>query len=408
MAHILLVGSGFSGITKHLRAYGYDYTILKDGSATRFPNKQIPHRVLCDFSSKQKILSTVDALDYRIDGVLTAYEQYVLATSWISEHLGLPGMAEQASKNCTDKWAMRQALQISDVRLNPDFAIINSAQDLSDFAARHSFPIMLKPANLVKSLLITKNDSIEELLANYRQTIEVIDKVYAKYCPTRQPLLIAEEFLEGKMYTVAGFADADGNIYTSDKIVDLKLARDIGHRDNFLYSRVMPTALDAKLQRDIIDCAKAGMVALGMRASAAHVEIILTSKGPRIVEIGARNGGYRERMYQLACGIDLTAASIDVALGKEPNIKSTKNESVAVIELFPKDNGKYSHITSSDEVNSLKSCTYFNIKALRGDYVGRAADGHKRCAIVILHNADKQQFTDDLRFVENNVKVVIE
>ena len=42
------------------------------------------------------------------------------------------------------------------------------------------FPLMLKPANLAKSLLITKNHNQTELIENYRKTMQRIDVIYQK------------------------------------------------------------------------------------------------------------------------------------------------------------------------------------------------------------------------------------
>jgi len=142
-----------------------------------------------------------------------------------------------------------------------------------------------------------------------------------------------------------------------------------------------------------------------MRNSPAHVEIIYTERGPRIVEIGARNGGYRSRMHRLANGLDINQISLDLAIGKQPHIIATKNESCAVLELFPKTPGKFLGINNEDGLKELSSLKYLKIKQKIGGRVGKSSDGYKMCAIIALHNTDAAQFNKDLEFVNNQVRI---
>jgi hypothetical protein len=145
-----------------------------------------------------------------------------------------------------------------------------------------------------------------------------------------------------------------------------------------------------------------------MKNSPAHIEIILTDQGPRIVEIGARLGGYRDRMYRLVNGIDLLEAAADIAAGQQPMLTAQKNEQCAVFELFPERSGTFGGITNANRIKSLSSCTYFDIKVTLGTAVGKAAEGYRCCAVIVLHNADKAQFAKDINVVKRfgGVKLV--
>lgn len=408
MSLILVVGKGYSGVTSRLREAGHEYIILRDRTTSKHPDKKYKRQVLGDFTSRETIFASVDALAVKPDAVVTIYENYILATAWIAEHLGLPGMPIDAALACTDKWLMRQAFRAATEQVNPDFAIVQTEDDLLSFASTHSFPLMLKPANLVKSLLISKNDSIDELLDSYRHTMEIIDDVYARYSPDRQPSVIVEEFLEGSMHTVAAFADKNGTAHIMSQIADLQMARDVRFDDNFLYSRKLPSNLSANDQQAILHTAAVGMAALNMHGSPAHIEIILTPHGPRIVEIGARIGGYRERMYDLSYGINMIDAAVAVALGNQPILAESRSDASAVIELFPKQTGSFTEIEGAEHIKSLPSCISFNIKAQPGQMVGRATDGYKFSAVIVLHSEDKNQLDADLSFITNHVRVHVD
>ena len=405
---ILIVGKSFSGLTNFLKEHSYDYIVLKDELGAKHPNKKLKHRVLCDFSSKEAVLRTVDGIGKKIDGVITIYESYVLPAAWIAEHLGLPGMPPDAAEACTDKWIMRQRFAAAPEKVSPDFALVAGEDDLRNFAASHSFPLILKPANLAKSLLVTKNHSLEELLASYQRTMGQIDAVYKKYSPNREPKLLVEEFLEGSIHSVDAFIDANGEPHVLEQIVDYQTGYDIGYEDSFHYSRILPSKMSPEGQAAFRHCAAIGIKALGMRSSPAHVEIIVTKDGPRIVEIGARNGGYRERMHWLANGLDIQAIALQLALGQQPEIQAVKNDPCAVLELFPKTSGKFVRLENEAALRALPSLAYLSVKAKSGQYVGKAAEGYKMCAVVMLHNSDADQFARDLDFVNESVFVVTE
>jgi len=406
MQRLLIIGKSFSGLTNYLKEHGYDYIVLKDVLEAKHPEKKLKHRVICDFSGKNQVTATVDTIKKQIDGVIAVYENYVLPASWVAEHLGLPGMHPEAAEACTDKWIMRQKFAAAPEKISPDFSVVATKEQLTDFANTHTFPLILKPANLAKSLLVTKNNSLEELLTNYQKTQEQIGRIYKKYAPNRQPKLLIEEFLEGSIHSVDAFIGNDGEPQVLEQIVDYQTGYDVGFADNFHYSRLLPSTLSPEDQHAFRHCAVVGIKALGMKNSPAHVEIIMTKQGPRIVEIGARNGGYRERMHSLANGLDIQKNAIKLALGEKPDLVASKDESVGVFELFPKIPGTFIRIDNEDKLRQLPSFSYLSIKAKPGSYIGKASAGFKMAAVVMLHNSDGKQFATDRKFLDEQVAVL--
>jgi biotin carboxylase len=400
MSHILIVGRKFSHLTEYLLANGHEYTLLQDKTLTKSPDKVLKRRQVVDFSSKAAVLEAIDRLEITPDAAITVYENYILPTAWITEHLHLPGLPIEAAEACTDKFLMRSLFAKAPEKISPDFGIVENEEDLIEFAEKHTFPLILKPANLAKSLLVTKNHSMDELQQNYKKSVGLLASTYQKYAPHRQPKLIIEEFLEGSIHSVDAFVDAEGRPFVLENIVDYQTGYDIGYDDNFHYSRLIPSKLSTDDQAALRHCAEVGIKALGMKSSPAHVEIIMTKTGPQIVEIGARNGGYRERMHALANGLSIPGLALQVALGRSPVIKTTRNEPCAVLELFPKTEGIFESIDEAT-ILSLPSLNYLSIKATPGQFIGKAADGYKMAAVVILHNTDDTQFRSDLAVINS-------
>lgn len=405
MSHILIIGQKFSTLTDYLAAEGHTYTLLRDLAKTKNPDKIYKHSIITDFSSPNTIDQALAKMTLTPDAVIATYENYIVPAAMIAKKLGLPGMPLEAAEACTDKFVMRTLFSKAPEKISPDFAVVSNEDDLKSFAAKHNFPLILKPTNLAKSLLVTRNNSLEELLANYRKALDLLNGVYKKYAPNKTPGLLVEEFLEGSIHSVDAFVDKNGKVQVLEQVVDYQTGYDIGFDDNFHYSRIIPSKLSPTDQKALRHCARVGAQALGMKSSPAHIEVIMTREGPRIVEIGARNGGYRERMHGIANGVNITGAALDLRLGITPKIVSTKDDNCAVLELFPKIPGTYVCISNLDKLEQLPSLNYLSVKVEPGQHVGKAGDGHKMCAIIILHNADSKQFAEDLEFVNSSVSV---
>lgn len=405
---VLIVGTSFHTLREYLLNHGMEYVTLRDITITKHPEKNLKRRVVCDFSSEEQILDAVEKAKerYRIDAVIATYENYVQAAASIAAYLGLPGMPVSAAAACTDKYLMRSLFAKAPKKISPDYAVVSSEDNVRIFAETHDFPLILKPANLAKSLLVTKNHDLNELLENYRNTVEKAPSVYKRYAPNKTPKIIIEEFMVGSIHSVDAFVDANGTPHVLEQVVDYQTGYDIGFDDNFHYSRILPSKLTDSQIQAIRETAALGCEALGMRSSPAHVEIILTETGPKIVEIGARNGGYRERMHMLANGIDITGNALQLAFGKTPVLTTTRNDNCAVLELFPKNPGEFVKISNETELRQLDSLVSYDLKATPGVVVGKASDGYKMTAVVVLHNKNTEVFTKELQWITDTVSVV--
>ena len=410
MAHILIIGRTLTSTKEYLTARGHEFTLLQDRNATKYPDRKLKNRVVVDVTNETEMLAIVDAINEqkKIDATFVTYEAYIVTNAMVTKHLGIPGISLESAKACTDKEYMRALFALAPEKISPDFMVAKSEEDLVRFANTHSFPLILKPANLSKSLLVTKNDTLEELVANYRKSLSLIDATYKKYAPGRQAKLLVEEYLDGHIHSVDVFNDKDGIPHVLENVVDYQTGFDIGYSDNFHYSRLLPSRLPENEIEAIRHAAEVGCRALGMTSTPAHVEVIYTKEGPMVVEIGARNGGYRERMHALANGIDITKNALSLALNEPLDIAPKRNDCVGVFELFPRTPGVFMSIANEDTLRALPSFHYMDIKVDPGTFAGKAGDGYKMCAVIILSSSNPEQFEKDMAFLNENVFVQTE
>ncbi len=406
--YILVVGRSFSSLRTYLREHSLDYIVLLDKKLSKHPDRMLRHRVIADFSSEESLKEALLQLPCPPFGVFATYENYIYPAAFIANHYGLPGIPLEAARACTDKQFMRDLFLRSPEPISPQFKVVESLDDALSFADEYGYPLILKPANLAKSLLVHKIETEKELKKVYDKVSHTIRDVYKKYAPHSKPKLLIEEFLEGPIHSVDAFVDEHGEPYVLEQVVDYRTGHDIGFNDNFHYSRRLPSKLTQNQKDDLRRVALLGCKALGMKSTPAHIEIIMTKKGPRIVEIGARNGGYRERMHSLANGIDITGNALALVTGGELKLEASRNDNCAVLEKFPNKAGTFTQITHEEDLLKLPSLFYFSRKTKPGDTIGLSSDGHKAVAVIILHNADSAQFERDLAFVDSKVMVCVE
>ncbi len=366
-----------------------------------------------DCSSKQAVKTQLAALSrpggklehVSFAGLEATFETSIRAKVWIGSFLGCPTNTEAAAAAATDKTLMRAKFAAFDKSITPEFAPVRSWDEVLNFTANHHFPLILKPASLMKSLLVTKNNSLEELRRNFTQAQESLAQLYDQYgVHHREPTLVLEEFLSGPPFSIDAVADSQGNV-TCLPPVDLVMASELGVDDNYNYSRTLPSQLDDPTATALSHVAALGVRALGLTNSAAHVELVLTDAGPKLIEIGARFGGYRPRMYELSFGYHMHQVLLDLITGQPVQLLPQKREFTAVFELFPDKKGTFSHIENFDQLLQLPSYHSHNLAVDPGDAVGLSSQGFKFCCSVFLHHQDKQQFFQDRSFLEQKVLV---
>lgn len=400
--NVAIIGNASRDFIDYAAENNVNYTIFLDSRR----EKLAPHTITVDFNDYEALLEMLVSTESSpFTTVLTFYEEYIVVTALLAQRLGVLGLSPEAALACTDKTVMRGAFLHAPMQISPAFTVIETLDDALTFTKKYGYPVIIKPASLAKSLLVTKIHNEAELRENYFKINDLLPGVYKKYAPRNEPKLLIEEFMEGSIHSIDAFVQNDGVPHLLDHIVDYQTGYDIGFDDNFHYSRLLPSKLSASDQKALKECAKEGMRALGMKNSPAHVEIIMTNKGPRIVEIAARNGGYRQKMHLSAHGINLYNNHIALLHNEALTLHPKTQDPCAVLELFPKQNGLFDGIHFHDELKELNSLRYLNVRYLLGERIGKSGEGYKAATVIMLHNTNKVVFDADLTWLNEHVYI---
>ncbi|MDB5161865.1 MAG: hypothetical protein JWM52_373 [Candidatus Saccharibacteria bacterium] len=391
-SYIYIVGQPdpSSDVLEIIHRLGYKTGILIDSKLTLKNPEEYDRVEVVEYDNLDAEILRLETLGLSIAGLLCTYENYIVAKAKLGEHFNVPAPSLLSAKLATDKSLMRRAFLDANRSISPDFTTADSLDDVLDFAREHAYPLILKPTNLVKSLLVLRCNDEAELIENFTYAQETIQSLYEKYhIYERAPQLIVEEFIVGKQCSIAAFVDADGMPHFCDGIVALTNAQDINVSDNYLYRRGLPEEFGDELSKEMFDVAERGIRALQMRSVPAHVELMYGENGVKIIEIGARIGGYRPRMYKYSYGLNLTEQEIRLALGQTPELKGRFQNYCAVYELFPETEGSFTQIAGEENTDTY---TYYRVTAKPGRQVGPAKNGYKASAIVIVVNDNRETF----------------
>lgn len=404
---LVLLGKLSKSFSSYLVDKNIQHALIADtNSNTKLPDGSTAELIQVDFANFEAVKSA--AIGLQPSAILTDYEHYIQTAARLNHELGLPGVPLEVAHICTNKNLMRQAFAKNDPEISPPFRRVETIEDALEFADECGYPVMLKPTNLVKSLFITKNENADELTKNYTSMLRDMPAAYKQYGVLEAPEVIVESFMQGSMHTVAGFADADGNAFVIPTIADIETGRDRGSKENYLYSRMIPSKLPDKTQALVLETAQRGMRALGMKNSAAHVEIMLTEHGPKVIEIGARPGGYRPRMYREARGVDFYGAMVAVATGQPLQLEETKNGATCTVEVFPETEGIIKEISGKAGLEKLETLVYLSYRIPEGKKAGLPSQGYKSSVVITLASDDSEKVFADKHFIDEHVSIIVD
>ncbi|QQR83085.1 hypothetical protein IPJ72_04705 [Candidatus Peregrinibacteria bacterium] len=117
-----------------------------------------------------------------------------------------------------------------------------------------------------------------------------------------------------------------------------------------------------------------------MRHCAVHTELMLDKKGEiKIIETASRLGGYRDLMYREAYGFNLNQLLVKSVIGKEIKTRKRPLAYVSMMEIFPRQEGKYSDILGLDLLEKDPEVGNIEILPKKGEKVGPAKLGYWPC-----------------------------
>lgn len=335
-----------------------------------------PEAIGIPYADEYFNVSTIDidgvvevAKRFKPNGIMTlATDMPMRAVAAACRELGLPGISPDTALKATDKAEMIKAFEAHGVE-HPWYYVVSDRSVFDLIVRQASYPCIIKPTDNAGSRGVVLCHDKSELIKGYE---------YASH-ESRGGTVIIEEYLQGPEFSVEVMV-VDGVphiLQITDKITTgAPHFVEMGH--------TQPTSQPQNVQEKIKDLACRAVKAVGINVGPAHVEMILTEQGPKMVELGARMGGdcITTHLVPLSTGIDMVAATIKLACGEEADVVS-KWKKGAAIRYFETPVGVLKSIDGVEKAKSILGVEEIYFVHDIGETLGEIGSSVDRIGFVI-------------------------
>jgi len=399
-------------VRNYEKAVGKKFRImLIYDSKYEIPETQLGYDVLvtCDFSKPQSIAEALLPYQDEFLAISCRSEANISRFAKVIPHV--PYLRTPSSESltwATDKYEMRKRFKLYDHKITPKFTHVKdtSKKERERVIAKIGFPMIIKPTNLAASLFVTVCYHEEELEKSLRTAFRKIAKAYENDKRIEEPKVIAEEFMEGDMYSLDSYVNSRGTVYHCP-LVRVKTGKDIGHDDFFNYLQITPTALKKHSVDKAHEVAETAIHALGLRNTTTHTELMKIDDVWKIIEIGPRMGGFRAELHQLSCDIDHSLNDILIRIPKKPIIPKKCKGFAAAMKWFSSKEGRIVEMKGIKKIEQLESFHEIALNKKIGDRAVFARNGGRSIFNVFLYNSDRSKLLADIRRLEQLVKIKV-
>lgn len=385
--------------------------LLWDSKFKRPTDKDDLHDILveCDLSKPHKIAEALLPYQDELLAVTCRGDGNISRFAKVIPHV--PYLRTPTSESlywATDKYEMRKRFKLFSPKHTPKFTWVqeNSKQERKRVIEKLGFPMVVKPASLGGSLLVTICYHEDEFEKALRTVFRKINKAYRGDKRSEEPKVIAEEYMDGDMYSVDSYVNSRGEIYHCP-LVRSVTGKNIGHDDFYTYSQTTPTALKKASIEKAQEAAEAAIHALGLRSTSAHTELMRVDEDWKIIEIGARLGGFRDILHDLSCDINHTMNDIFIRIPRKPVIPKKCKGFATVIKWFSDKEGKILEMKGIKKIEYLESFHNIVVNKKVGDRAVFARNGGRSIFNLFLYNKDRSKLLADIRRAEKLVKVKV-
>jgi len=320
---------------------------------------------------------------YHINGVMMLGTDTPLVVAKISHKLGLPGLDIRTAELASDKYEMKKQFLKFGVPTSW-FVKVKSFFNLKKIVKERGYPLVIKPIDSRGSRGVIRLNKDINLRRAYRESSNA----------SFSGQVMVEEYLEGAQFSTESI------IYD-----DFSITPGISRRNYEFLEKYNPYFIEngGDLPPNIspveetaikLTAEKAGR-AIGINRWTTKGDMVLTSSGPKVIEVAARlSGGYFASVkIPYNSGVDIVRCAIQLALGKKPDLASLIprfNRPVSQRYFFL-GQGRLKKIKGEESLKAEKWVLFSTIWVKPGAKVGKLVNMSARSGTVITHgNTSKQ------------------
>lgn len=385
---IVFIGTNKSGssreATRAAENLGY-FTVLFTANVRQFEQRtQYPdiHKMIVvnthDLEEMRREIKKLQAVGLDVLNIVSFVDPFVHIASTLCDEFCDNRISSNAIAIMEDKEQTRNFLM--NESYSPKFQIIQPGEE---FAGKSTFPMMIKSPKSTgsKDVLLAKN---KQLLTKH---VTALQKKYPE-----EPV-IAEEYVVGPQYLVEVIVEK------GQPHLIAVLMQDITQGKRFIITgyRVL-AVVPQKIQESLEVLCQSLVKRFELETGAFHLELRLTPKGWKLIEINPRiSGGAMNKMLEAAFGINVVKETIKLLLGETPNLTPTMQNYVYTKYLVVRRKGILEKVTGKTRATNSTGIYEVYVKPKKGTLlIPPLSMGHRYAYII----AQATSIREAVRFAE--------
>ena len=295
---------------------------------------------------------------YNVEAVIAGSESGVLLAHQIAQQLKLRRNEDKKIQATRNKYLMQKELEHNNISHVKTFKS-DDLKDIEQWAKAHNkFPVVVKPLDSGGSDNVHICNNLQNISHAYNQII-ANNTIYG----TESSQVLIQEFLSGTEYVV-NLVSSEGKHH----LLEIRKYHKQTFNGRHIYDYEELLDFDGELQKILVSYAKDVASALGIKYGPSHIEIIVTSEGPKLVELASRiSGATNTEVSNIALGYNVIDLTIDSYLTHIDNVNNFCRKKELIIDIATNKKGKIIAIPFKDELTTFKSVKNVHFKVDIGD-----------------------------------------
>lgn len=305
------------------------------------------------------------------DFVLAGAEHGVELADHLGTRLELPGNGAELSRCRRDKFAMVERIRAAGIPAAASIVTGDVAEMIAWAQQGEHWPVVVKPVASAGSDGVAFCTDAEQVTAAFDRIHGQVNQLGGY-----NDQVMAQERLVGQQYFL-NTVSRNGRHYVAEIWKDVRVT--VG--GNQVYDREELLPGDGELQRTLTAYVERVLDALGILHGPAHTEVMLTDRGPVLIESGARlQGAVTPAPHAAATGTSQVSLTVDTCAAPEafdgfPGNVYRLRKQLRVVSLIAPYDGTFAEGPALAELNSLPTLTASVRKSLTpGTPVRRTVD----------------------------------
>ncbi|PMR78718.1 ATP-grasp domain-containing protein [Billgrantia endophytica] len=329
--------------------------------------------------------------------VATGFESGVPLAETLADRLALPSNDSNKPGYRSNKARMGEGLRDSGVPCAEQIIVSSLSNMTREAVDAIGYPVVVKPTESAGSDSVFIAHTYEGALGHIKTILGKKNRI-----GRNNTEILVQEFIQGQQYIVNSVS-LDGEHFITEIWKDIRTQTINGQ---VLYDHEHLVDLKDPVSQQLTDYLKACLDALGVRHGPIHAEVILTMKGPLLVEVGARcQGGI---LGETVCkAIGFSHVTLTAALHSDPNSfieivrKISYNPCIMVVSLNSFRSGVVKKTNYQELLQKLPSFSAIMSMPSVGEYVPKTRDLFTSLGAIYLVHDDFNILNSDLATIRS-------